>query len=111
MLSQRNAQSTYKEGKLYLAIKATQTTLPNSTRHASNAFNVPQTTLREQRNRTLAQRDCEPNSKNLSKLEEEAIVARILELDARGIGATRTIVAEMADDLLAARGEGPVGKC
>ena len=111
MPSQRNAQSTYKEGKLYLAIKATQTTPPDSTRHASNAFDVPRTTLRERRNGTLARRDCEPNSKNLSKLEEEAIVARILELDARGIGATRTMVAEMADDLLAARGEGPVGKC
>ena len=67
--------------------------------------------LRRRRNGTLARRDCEPNSKNLSKLEEEAIVARILELDARGIGATRTMVQEMADDLLAARGEGPVGKC
>ena len=28
----------------------------------------------------------------------------------RGIGATRTMVQEMANDLLAARGEGPVGK-
>jgi hypothetical protein len=111
MPPQRNAQSTYNEGTLYLAIKATQATVPDSTKHASKAFNVPETTLRERRNGTLARRDCEPNSKKLSKLEEEAIVARILELDARGIGATRTIVEEMANDLLAARQEGPVGKC
>jgi hypothetical protein len=48
--------------------------------------------------------------KKLDKLEEEAIVTRILELDARGIGATRAMVQEMANDLLAARGGGPVGK-
>jgi hypothetical protein len=64
--------------------------------------------MRERRNRTLAQRNCEPNLKNLSKLEEKAIVARILELDAQGIGATRTIVAELANNLLAARCKGPV---
>ena len=38
------------------------------------------------------------------------MVARILDLDARGIGATRTMVEETANDLLAARGRGPVGK-
>ena len=51
-----------------------------------------------------------PNSKKLKETEEEAIVARILELDARGIGATRAMVEGMANDLLAARGEDPVGK-
>jgi hypothetical protein len=108
MQPQRNAQLAYNEGTLYLAIKATQAASPDSTRHASKAFDVPRTTLRERRNRTLARRNCEPNLKNLSKLEEEAIVARILELDARGIGATRTMVAEIANDLLAARCKGPV---
>ncbi len=84
--------------------------MPDSTRHASIAFNVPRTTLRDRRAGKLSRRDCEPNSKKLKKTEEEALVARILELDERGIGPTRTIVEEMANDLLAARGEGPVGK-
>jgi hypothetical protein len=97
MLPQRNARPAYNEGKLYLANQATQATLPDRTKHASKAFNVPRTTLREQRNRTLARHDCEPNSNNISKLEEEVIVACILDLDARGIGATRTIVAEIAN--------------
>ena len=109
MPPQRNAQSTYNKGTLYLAIQTTQATLPDSTRHASKAFNVPQTTLRRQRDGTHAQDNCEPNRKKLSKLEEAAIVARILDLDARGIGATRPIVAEMANNLLAARRKGPVG--
>ena len=104
MPPQRNVQQTYNEGTLYLAIKATQDTVPDSTKHASKAFDVPRTTLRRRRN-------TEPNSKRLKKSEEGAIVARILELEARGIGATRVMVQEMANDLLAARGEGPVGKC
>jgi hypothetical protein len=108
MPSQRNAQSACNKGKLYLAIKATQATPPNSTRHASKAFDVPQTTLIDRRNRTLARRDCKPNSRKLTKLEEKAIVARILKLDARGIGATRTIVAEIANNLLAARSKAPI---
>ena len=111
MPPQRNAQSAYNEGILHLAIQATKATVPDSTKHASKAFNVPETTLRRRRAGKSARRDCQPNSKKLRKTEEEAIVARILELDARGIGATRTIVQEMANDLLAERGEGPVGKC
>ena len=84
--------------------------MPDSTNHASKAFVVPRTTLRRRRAGKLARRDCEANSKKLTKVEEEAIVDRILELDAQGKGATRTMVQDMANDLLAARGEGPVGK-
>ena len=110
MPSQPNAQSTYNEGTLYLATQATKATVPDSTKHACKAFSVPETTLRERRNGRPARRDCQPNLKKLKKTEEEAIVARILDLDARGIGATRTMVEEMANDLLAERSEGPVGK-
>jgi hypothetical protein len=111
MSPQRNARSTYNEGTLYLAIQATKATVPDITRHASRAFNVPRTTLQRRRDGKPPRCDTEPNSKKLKKTEEEAIVRRILELDDRGIGATRTMVEEMANDLLAARGEGPVGKC
>ena len=110
MPPQRNAQSSYNEGRLYLAIQATESAVPDSQRHASRAFEVPRTTLRRRRAGKLARRDCEANSKKLTKAEEEAIVDRILELDAQGKGPTRTMVQDMANDLLAARGEGPVGK-
>ena len=95
---------------MYLAIKATQVENPDSTKHACKAFDVPGTSLRERSNGTRPRHECEPNSKKLKKAEEEAIVTRILELDARGIGATRAMVQEMANDLLAARGVEPVGK-
>ena len=111
MPPQRNVQQTYNEGTLYLAIKATQDTVPDSTKHVSKAFDIPRTTLRRRRDGKLSRRGTEPNSKRLKNSEEDAIVARILELDARGIGATRAMAQEMANDLLATRGEGPVGKC
>ena len=81
MPPQRNKQQTYNKGTLYLAIKAIEATVPNSIKHACRAFNVPKTTLREQRARKLEQHNCKPNLKKLKKTEEEAIVAHILELD------------------------------
>ena len=55
-------------------------------------------------------RDCEANSKRLTKLEEEAIVQRVLKQSAQGLAPSRSIVREMADKLLRSRGSNPVGK-
>ena len=110
MPRQRKAQPAYNEGTLLLAIQAANEESLDSKRQICRSFTVPRRTLDRRRDGTLSRHDCEPNSKKLSKLEEEAIVARILELDTRGIGATRTMVEEMANDLLAARSKGPVGK-
>jgi hypothetical protein len=84
--------------------------VPNNTRHASKAFAVPRTTLRQRRAGKPSRRDTKPRLKKLDKLEDAAIVTRILKLDARGIGATRAIVQEIANNLLAARSGGPVSK-
>ncbi|KAF1922348.1 uncharacterized protein M421DRAFT_427021 [Didymella exigua CBS 183.55] len=46
-------------------------------RNAQSTYNKVQ-----RRAGRLAQRDCQPNSSKLNKIEEEAIVACILELDA-----------------------------
>ena len=84
--------------------------MPNSINHASKAFVVPRTTLRRRRAGKLARRNCEANLKKLTKVEEEAIVNCILKLDTQGKGLTRTIVQDIANNLLTARGEGPVGR-
>ena len=110
MPTQRNAQLTYTEGTLQLAIQATIEDRDESERRVITAFSVPRSTLRDRRQGALPRRDREPNSKKLSKLEEEALVRRILELDTQGIPATKAMVRDMANDLLAERGEGPVGK-
>ena len=55
--------------------------MPNSIKHACRAFNITKTILREQRARKLIQCNYKPNLKKLKKIEEEAIVVRILKLD------------------------------
>ena len=67
-------------------------------------------TIRRRRAGIPARRDCQPNSKKLTKLEEEVIVDHILDLDLRGFAPTYAAVRDMADKLLAARGAGQVGQ-
>jgi len=78
-------------------------------RAAAQAFDVPRTTLRDRRAGKPPRRDCQPNSKKLTQLEEEVIVSHILSLDQRGFAPTYAAVRDMADKLLAARGAGQVG--
>ena len=71
---------------------------------------MPRTTLQDRRAGKRFRRDCEPNSKRLNKLEEEAIVERILEESARGFAPTKANVRAMADKLLHERESNPTGK-
>lgn len=107
---QRNVQHAYNEGTLFLAIEATQAKTPYSVKHASRVIKVPKTTLRQRRAGKPSRRDCKPNSKKLDKLEEGAMVRRILELDQGWIGAVRDMARDTANDLLVERGGGTVGK-
>jgi hypothetical protein len=110
MPPQRNIQPSYTEGTLQLAIQATIEDRDESKRRVIAAFSVPRTTVQQQRQGALSQRDRKPNSKKLTKLEEEALVQRILNLNQQGIGATRAIVQDIANNLLAKRGGEPVSK-
>ena len=73
-------------------------------------YSVAKTTLRRQRAGTLARRDCQPNSRKLTQLEEQVIVSYIFNLDLRGFAPTYAAIRDMADKLLAARGAGQVGQ-
>jgi hypothetical protein len=77
-----------------------QTTRGNSA--AAAMYSVAETTLRRQRAGTLARRDCQPNSKKLTQLEEQVIVGYILNLDLRGFAPTYAAIRNIADKLLAA---------
>jgi hypothetical protein len=111
MPSQHNVQLSYTESTLQLAIQATIEDRDESERHVVAAFSVPRTTVHQQRQGALSWRDREPNSKKLTKLEEEALVQCILNLDQQGIGTTRAIVQDIANNLLAKCSREPVGKC
>jgi hypothetical protein len=98
------------EGDVQLAISSLDASQIHSKRRAAATFNVPKSTLHDRRAGRPARRDCQPNSKKLTQLEEEVIVNYILDLDQRGFAPTYAAVRDMADKLLAARGAGQVGQ-
>jgi hypothetical protein len=110
MTQQRNSQTFYAESDLQLALFDIQSQRVKSQRHAASIYNVPQRTLSDRRAGKRPRRDCEANSKRLNKLEEEAVVERILEESARGFAPTKADVQAMADKLLHERASNPVGK-
>ena len=110
MAQPSTTQLPYNEGDILLAISSIDAAQIPSARRAAAIFNVPEATLRDRRAGKPARRDCEPNSKKLTKLEEEVIVRHILDLDTRGFAPTLGAVQDMADKLLAERSAGQVGQ-
>jgi hypothetical protein len=94
------------EADIQLAILSINKRQFAANQRAAAVYSVPKATLRYRRAGWPAQRDCQPNSKKLTKQEEEVIVSYILNLNARGFAPTYAAVRDMADKLLAARSAG-----
>ncbi|OCK74866.1 hypothetical protein K432DRAFT_185835 [Lepidopterella palustris CBS 459.81] len=94
-------QLPYNKGHLLLAISSINSTQIPSARCAASLYHVPEATVRSRRAGTRARRNCEPNSRKLTALEEEVIVRYILGLDARRFAPTLSTVRNMADKLFA----------
>jgi hypothetical protein len=109
MAQPRMPQSSYQEANLILAISSIERKQITSASCAALTYNVPRSTLRDRRAGKPLRRDCQPNSKKLTELEEDVIASYILDLDQRGFAPTYAAVRDMADKLLAARGAGRVG--
>jgi hypothetical protein len=101
--------SSYNEADILLASSSLDYQQLDSSRRAAFVYNVPKSTLNDRRAGKPARRDCQPNSKKLTQLEEEVIVSYILDLDRRGFAPTYEAVRDIANKLLAARGAGQVG--
>ena len=98
------------EADVQLAILSINAKQLRGNRAAAAMYSVAETTLRRRRAGTLARRDCQPNLRKLTQLEEQVIVSYILNLDLRGFAPTYAAIRDMADKLLAARGAGQVGQ-
>jgi hypothetical protein len=109
MAPSHHAQNSSHEADIHLAILALDQRQILTERSAAQTYEVSRTTLQRRRAGTRARRDCQPNSRKLTKLEEEVIIRYILDLDSRGFAPTYEAVRDMADKLLAARGAGQVG--
>ena len=79
-------------------------------RHAAATYDVPEPTLRKRRAGIPSRRDCEPNSKKLTKLEELVITQHVLDLDSRGFPPRLGAIRDMANFLLAKRAASQVSK-
>jgi hypothetical protein len=91
------------EADIQLAISSLNSHQIQSNRRAAAVYNVSERTIRRQRAGKLAQRNCQPNSKKLTQVEEEVVVSYILKLDLRGFAPTYAAVRDIANKLLAAR--------
>lgn len=110
MSQPQQIQQTSTESDVQLAIFDISYQRVQSIRAAASIYNVPRTTIQDRRAGKRPRRDCEANSKRLNKLEEEAVVKRILKESARGFAPTKADVRVMADKLLHERAGNPVGK-
>ena len=104
------AESSYQEGRILLAIQAIKLGQIKSIRAAADSYDVPWERLRDRLHSIPLWRDCTPNSCKLTPQEESAIVQYILDLDSRGFPPRPQDVQEMADLLLAIQSESRVGK-
>ena len=99
------------EARLTLAIHATKRDAKITYRTAAKVYDASRSTLGHRLNGRPSRRDCEPNSKKLTKQEEEVLLEYILELDLRGFPPSKVSVQAMADSLLQEKGSKPAGKC
>ena len=96
------AQPASYEANIHLAILALQRNQIRSEAVAAQTFNVSRDTLHRRLAGKPARRDCQPNSKKLTMLEEEFIATYILKLDTRAFSRAYAALCDMADRLLAA---------
>ena len=97
------------EAKLQLAKQAIEKGKITSNRDAAIQYNVNRETLRRRRNGVSSKQDSTVHSMLLLDLEEEIIVNRVLDLDARGFPPNLRHVREMANSILAARSNKKAG--
>jgi hypothetical protein len=110
MAGQQQYTQTHKEARIQLARSAIEGGQLQSGRHAAKVYNACETTLRRRRAGIKSRKDCTPNSRILTDLEEYTIVQNILNLVSRGTPPTLHIVGDMANELLATRDTRRVGQ-
>jgi hypothetical protein len=98
------------EARILLAIEAIRSSRKISRRSAAKMYQVPYTTLSERMAGILRRTETRPNCLKLSRLEEEVIIQRTLDLDSRGFAPRLAGVEDMANYILESQGGKRVGK-
>jgi hypothetical protein len=101
------------EGKILLALSDLKEGRIQSLRAAARLYEIPETTLRNRAFGIQSRVDQRPNRHKLTQLEEDSLTEWIISMDTRGAAPRPSTVRDMANILLAARGNQPpttVGK-
>ena len=99
-----------KEARLLLAVKAYQENPKLGYRAIARSYRVAESTLRSRSKGILPRSEMQPPMQKLTKLEEEVILQRVLDLDARGLAPRVDGVTNMANFILESQGKERVGK-
>jgi hypothetical protein len=105
---QTSRNSIEQEGRISLAISAIQKQEISTISEAARRFEVPRTTLRDRLHGKTFRSETRANNHKLTQTEEESLLRWILSMDLRGAAPRPTAVGEMANILLAKRGETPI---
>lgn len=106
--SQSSQKSIEQEGRVLLAIEAIQKYQITSVREAARRFSVPEATLRRRLAGHTNRHDTRANNHKLTETEEYTLLQWILSMDSRGAAPSPTAVREIANILLAQRGQTPL---
>jgi hypothetical protein len=88
------------EGRISLALQAYISNQLPSLRAASNASDVPFSTLCRRHLRVCSRKETIPNSQKFTNDEEQVLLRKVLQLSADGFPPQRAIVEEMANTML-----------
>ena len=103
-------ETTSIESRVILALQALENDPMLSVRKAASIYNAPRTTIQRRQKGIASQAETMPKSQKLSKLEEETIIHRLLQLDSQGFPVRVHDVEDMANLLRRERDASPVGK-
>ncbi len=99
--------SANQEGKILLALQAIEKRQVKTLYAAARLYNIPYTTLHARASGRLSRVDKRWHSYKLTTLEEDSLTEWIISMDSRGAAPRPSTIREMADILLATRGESP----
>jgi hypothetical protein len=105
--SESRQKSAEQEGKIKLALQAYQKGQIKSLRAAAQLYNVPKTTLQDRAAGMTSRVDKRWHLYKLTQCEEDSLVEWVLSMDSRGAAPRPSTIREMANILLAARGQTP----
>jgi hypothetical protein len=101
MQSPNHVELLSRDQRILLAIQALKSDASLSQRHIAALYSVPRSTLGDQHQRIASRRVTHPNQSNLTKSEEDSLIARIRDLSLHRFAPSHAEVRSMANQLLA----------